>query len=72
MIFPQDFMLPIIIVGVVLFLLLFFHFIPIRLWVAALASGVKISIFTLIGMRIRNVVPANIVLHFDQGEQGRS
>ncbi len=62
MIFPQDFMLPIIIVGVVLFLLLFFHFIPIRLWVAALASGVKISIFTLVGMRIRNVVPANIVL----------
>ncbi len=38
-----------------------FSFIPLRLWIAALAAGVKIGIFTLIGMRLRRVVPLKIV-----------
>ena len=62
MIFPDFIILPLIIVGVVLFLALFFHFVPVRLWISALAAGVKISIFTLVGMRIRNVQPSLIVL----------
>lgn len=40
---------------------MFFYLIPIRLWVAAFATGVKISIFSLIGMRLRNVNPFVIV-----------
>jgi uncharacterized protein YqfA (UPF0365 family) len=36
-------------------------FIPIGLWISALAAGVKIGIFTLIGMRLRRVPPAKIV-----------
>jgi uncharacterized protein YqfA (UPF0365 family) len=60
--FPSDFVLPIAVVGVLLFLVVFFRFVPIRLWISALAAGVKISIFTLVGMRIRNVQPARIVL----------
>lgn len=38
-----------------------FSFIPIGLWISALAAGVKIGIFTLIGMRLRRVPPVRIV-----------
>ena len=38
-----------------------FSFIPIRLWIAALAAGVSVGILTLIGMRLRRVVPAKVV-----------
>lgn len=36
-------------------------FLPFGLWISALAAGVKISIFSLIGMRLRRVSPARIV-----------
>lgn len=36
-------------------------FIPVGLWISALAAGVKIGIMTLIGMRFRRVPPARIV-----------
>ncbi|KXZ39677.1 Uncharacterized protein YqfA, UPF0365 family [Alkalithermobacter thermoalcaliphilus JW-YL-7 = DSM 7308] len=53
---------PIIFLGlIILFLSLFFSFIPVGLWITALFSGVKISILTLIGMRFRRVLPAKIV-----------
>ena len=59
----EEYIVPLIILAaVVLFLVLFFSFVPIRLWISALAAGVKISIFTLIGMRFRNVQPSRIVL----------
>lgn len=38
-----------------------FSFIPVGLWISALAAGVKIGIFTLVGMRLRRVPPAKIV-----------
>ncbi|MEW6081690.1 MAG: flotillin-like protein FloA [Bacillota bacterium] len=38
-----------------------FSFIPLGLWISALAAGVKISIVTLIGMRLRRVPPARII-----------
>jgi uncharacterized protein YqfA (UPF0365 family) len=37
------------------------RFIPIGLWITALASGVRVSFMTLFGMRFRKVNPANIV-----------
>ncbi|MEX2626766.1 MAG: flotillin-like protein FloA [Ilumatobacteraceae bacterium] len=40
---------------------LFFYFVPLGLWITALFSGVKVRIGTLIGMRLRKVVPAAIV-----------
>ena len=52
------------IVAPVIILILIFAFltlVPLRLWISALASGVRVSIFTLIGMRIRRVSPARIV-----------
>jgi len=42
-------------------LAVFFSFVPVMLWISALASGVKISIVTLIGMRLRRVIPSRIV-----------
>lgn len=52
----------IIIIGILLILLaLIFTFIPVGLWIAALAANVSIGIFTLIGMRLRRVVPKKVV-----------
>lgn len=36
-------------------------FVPLGLWISALAAGVKIGIFNLIGMRLRRVPPNKIV-----------
>jgi uncharacterized protein YqfA (UPF0365 family) len=53
---------PIIIAAiVVVVVLVFFSIIPIGMWISAVASGVKISIFSLVGMKIRRVKPAKIV-----------
>jgi len=49
-----------IFLAIILFIALF-HFIPIRLWVEAIAAGVRIGIGTLIGMRLRKVNPASVV-----------
>jgi len=46
---------------VVVFVALFFYFIPIGLWISAVAAGVKVGFFNLIGMRLRRVAPALIV-----------
>jgi len=40
---------------------MFFHFIPIGLWITAFASGVRVSFGTLFGMRFRKVDPKRIV-----------
>ena len=40
---------------------LFFYFIPVRLWVAAITSRVPVSLFALVGMRLRRVPPHIIV-----------
>ena len=50
-----------IIVLAFIFLVIFFSFVPLGLWISARASGVKIGIFQLVGMRVRKVVPSRIV-----------
>lgn len=53
-----------LIIGIVivfLILAVFFTFVPVALWISALAAGVRVSIFTLIGMRLRRVIPSRIV-----------
>ena len=56
------FILPIIVAFLILIgVMLFFTFIPIGLWVTAFFSGIKISMGTLIGMRLRRVAPTRIV-----------
>ncbi|MBQ6474747.1 MAG: flotillin-like protein FloA [Clostridia bacterium] len=59
--FQEFFLVPIIAVAVVIFLIFFFTFVPLGLWISALAAGVHVSITTLIGMKIRRVPPARII-----------
>lgn len=47
-----------IVLAVFVFLL---SFVPVRLWISALAAGAKVGIIDLIGMRLRRVSPAKIV-----------
>jgi uncharacterized protein YqfA (UPF0365 family) len=42
-------------------LLIFFRFIPVGLWISALAAGVRVSVGSLIGMRLRGVSPHKII-----------
>ncbi|MGI6224635.1 MAG: flotillin-like protein FloA [Peptococcales bacterium] len=49
-------------VFVVLAVVILFTFIPVGLWISALAAGVKVGLFTLVGMRLRRVSPARIVM----------
>ncbi|MBP6922965.1 flotillin-like protein FloA [Veillonella sp. YH-vei2232] len=51
-----------ILFGAFLAVSLFFYFVPIGLWISALAAGVNVGIFTLVGMRLRRVNPSQIVL----------
>jgi len=41
---------------------IFLQFVPIGLWISAISAGVSISIFNLVGMRLRRVPPDKIVL----------
>ncbi|XTP53436.1 flotillin-like protein FloA [Niallia sp. Krafla_26] len=54
------FMLIAVVVAIVLLGILF-TFVPVMLWISALAAGVKVSIFTLIGMRLRRVIPSRVI-----------
>ncbi|MGB9857875.1 MAG: flotillin-like protein FloA [Dictyoglomaceae bacterium] len=46
---------------VIIFFSIFFSFVPLGLWISALAAGVSIRIFDLIGMRLRRVPPGIII-----------
>lgn len=45
----------------IIFLSILFTFVPVMLWISALASGVRVGIFTLVGMRLRRIVPSRII-----------
>ncbi|MGM9526311.1 MAG: flotillin-like protein FloA [Peptococcaceae bacterium] len=47
---------------VLILLMVFFRFVPIGLWISALAAGVKVGLFNLVGMRLRRVPPHKIVM----------
>lgn len=47
---------------VLIALMVFFRFVPIGLWISALAAGVHVGLFNLIGMRLRRVPPHKIVM----------
>ena len=53
---------PILIIAlIVIAIIVILTFIPVALWISALAAGVKVGIFTLIGMRLRRVVPSRVI-----------
>jgi len=46
---------------IIVFLVLFTYFIPVGLWITAFFSGVRVNLFTLVGMRLRKVSPPAII-----------
>ncbi|ARQ07156.1 MULTISPECIES: flotillin-like protein FloA [Staphylococcaceae] len=46
---------------VIVFLMILFSFVPVGLWISALAAGVKVGIGTLVGMRLRRVSPRRVI-----------
>jgi len=50
-----------VLILVIVFLSFFFSFVPVGLWISAYAAGVKVGIFTLIGMRLRRVIPSRVI-----------
>ena len=67
--------LVIILALIVIFLIVFFNLVPLSLWISAVASGVHVSIGTLVGMRFRRINPSRIdvwpLIKADQGRASR-
>lgn len=58
----MEFGLPLLVIGaVVIIVSLTLYFVPVGLWITALFSGVHVGLGTLVGMRLRKVVPSEIV-----------
>jgi uncharacterized protein YqfA (UPF0365 family) len=45
----------------ILILWVFFYFVPVGLWISALAAGVPVGPMTLVGMRLRKVNPHKVI-----------
>lgn len=50
-----------IIIIAIVFLVVLINYIPVGLWISAAAAGVRVNIFSLIGMRLRRVRPSRII-----------
>ncbi|MCP4548336.1 MAG: flotillin-like protein FloA [bacterium] len=53
--------LMLVVITIIVLLIMFTYFIPVGLWVTAFFSGVRVNLFTLIGMRLRKVPPQAII-----------
>ena len=54
---------------VILFISIFLSFVPIRLWISALAAGVEVKMLSLIGMRLRRIAPKRIIVPLIKGRK---
>ncbi|MBN1865349.1 MAG: flotillin-like FloA family protein, partial [Victivallales bacterium] len=59
----------VLVAGAIFFMIVFSTVIPIPFWIAAVFSGVKISIFSLVGMRLRRVPPKVILMAMIQSKK---
>ncbi|CAD2078267.1 flotillin-like protein FloA [Jeotgalicoccus meleagridis] len=50
-----------ILVVAIIIIAFILSFVPIGLWISAIAAGVKVGIFTLVGMRLRRVKPKRVI-----------
>lgn len=48
--------------AVLIFFIILFNFIPVGLWISAIAAGVSVSLPSLVAMRLRRVPPNQIIL----------
>lgn len=51
----------VVVIAIVFVLSVLFSLVPLGLWISAGAAGVKVGLFTLVGMKLRRVVPARII-----------
>lgn len=58
----MDISLLIIAATVIVFFLVFFWVIPVGLWISAISAGVRVSLISLVAMRLRRVPPQRIIL----------
>ena len=58
----MDFTVIIIAAIVVVFLIILLSFVPIGLWISAISAGVRVSLTSLVAMRLRRVPPNRIIL----------
>ena len=58
---PEIILYILLFAAIIIFLSLFFSFVPVGLWISAAAANVKVGIFNLIGMRLRRVIPTRVV-----------
>ncbi len=56
-----EIMLFLTVIVIIVLLVLFTYFIPVGLWITAFFSGVRVNLFTLVGMRLRKVSPPAII-----------
>lgn len=54
----SGFIVVLVLIGVMIFL----NFVPVGLWISAMAAGVTVSIVDLVGMRLRRVSPSKIIM----------
>ncbi len=62
-------LLVLLILVIILILSVFFRYVPLGLWITALASGVPVKISTLVGMRFRRIPPQKLVNAYIQGRK---
>ena len=48
--------------GIILFFIILFSIVPVGLWISAIAAGVRVSLTSLVAMRLRRVPPHKIIL----------
>ncbi|MCB9515243.1 MAG: flotillin-like protein FloA [Candidatus Krumholzibacteriia bacterium] len=56
-----EILLFLVVLLIIVMLVLFTYFIPVGLWITAFFSGVRVNLFTLVGMRLRKVSPPAII-----------
>src|SRR5690625_635846 len=64
-------LLTVIFLIVIVFIILSFvlSFVPVGLWVSAISAGVKVGIFSLVGMRLRRVKPKRVIEPMIKGDK---
>jgi len=52
-----------------LFISVFLYFVPVGLWISALAADVKVRMLSMIGMRLRRIVPSRVISPLIKGRK---
>jgi len=63
-------LLVVVVIGILIFVSFIAYMVPLRLWIAAWTSGVNVGLWTLIAMRLRRIVPSDIINPLIQGVKG--